>query len=139
MSLGTAIFDMALVGYPLYLTSKNLTSLDPSVQELTKMLNFWLVFGTFGITEQCGITFLPGYYLLKCAILLTLCSDLYSPIVSDMAIKRFCHQYLKVSEKAIVSWNQRALPQVEKIDRQAGGWLSSGRHFFTSWWTTKSE
>lgn len=136
MSIGTAIFDTALIGYPLYLTSKNITAEkteNTHSEELTQLMRFWFVFSGLSVAEGFGVSTIPGYYFLKGILMISLYSDLHSKVVNEMVLTRLCKQYLSVSERAVLWWDQKAVPQVEEIDRRAGGWLSTAKSYLSGW------
>lgn len=138
MSIGTAIFNTSLVCYPLYQTSQ-LFSGDEAAEEAisaadrTRLLRFWFVFGGLGIAEEFGVSTIPGYYLLKAGLMVSLYSDVHSKIVNDIFLGKMCRQYIGLSERAIGWWKQQAAPQVSDLDKRAGGWLSSIKNGVLGW------
>ena len=136
--LGAAVFNTALVSYPLYQTSQLIvggeSNTPVSETERNRLLRFWLVYGGLNITESFGADGIPGYHLLKGAILISMYSDLHSQVINDVLLTRACRQYLNVANRLKGWWNDSAVPKVEQI---SGGWLGTIRSNIslpTGWW-----
>jgi|JI10StandDraft_1071094.scaffolds.fasta_scaffold69008_3 hypothetical protein len=141
-TLGNAIFDTLLVSYPLYQTSQLIlsqtadTNTSPliSTPEERRLLRFWLVYGGLNLTESFGADGIPGFQLLKGAVLISMYSDVHSAAINDILLTRVCRQYLNVANRVKTWWNDSAVPKVEQI---SGGWfgtIKSKLPSTTGWW-----
>lgn len=134
----SAIFDTALVAYPAYETSRyivNCTNSKANVgsggpAEVRRLLRFWFVYGGLNISESFGAEGIPGFFLMKAAILISLYSDVHSNLFNDLLLSRVCNQYVNVADRVRTWWNTNAAPQVQVIDQKTGGVASSIARWF---------
>lgn len=137
--LGAAVFDTLLVSYPLYQTSQLILSQSAPKPEGTlatteerRLLRFWLVYGGLSLTESFGADGIPGYHLLKGAVLVSMYSDVHSAVINDVLLTRVCRQYVNVANRVKSWWNDRAAPKVEQL---SGGWFGTIKSKIPSgWW-----
>lgn len=141
--LGAAVFDTLLVSYPLYQTSQLILSQSTpkssdgtlsaaATAEERRLLRFWLVYGGLNLTESFGADGIPGYHLLKGAVLVSMYSDVHSAVINDVLLTRICKQYVNMANRAKSWWNDSAAPKVEQL---SGGWFGTIRSKIPSgWW-----
>jgi hypothetical protein len=158
---GIAIFDGALVAYPLYQTSKHVsarfqnTNADqdgPSVDQSlvpkrvydasSRWLMFWTTFSVLKITEQFGMGGVPGFHFFKALLLLSMYSAEHGAVMGAL-FPRLCFQYISLSDRVVQWWNETALQRaeaLEKVNKKSGGWLSSAYSSLQMWWSnTKNQ
>lgn len=135
---GVAIFDTALVAYPLYQTSKHIMDTRnvgaegedevdaPIYHAADRWLTFWLTFGLIELVQGFGADGIPGFHLAKAAVLLSLYSVEHATLVGAL-MPRLCGGYIQGADRARKWWNESAIPQV-KTTVQNTSWLSSAKN-----------
>lgn len=123
---GVAIFDSALVAYPLYKTSKhilatrefdmsedNLQGLQDNYEAADRWLTFWLTFGLIELFQGFGGDTIPGFHMAKAAVLLSLYSVEHATLIGAL-MPRVCASYIQGADRAKKWLNDTAVPQVKK-------------------------
>jgi len=148
---GVAIFDSALIIYPLYQTSKyvvngiadklngamgeqeeiDVSEICDSFIEGNRWLTFWLTFGLIQLVQGLGADSIPGFHLVKGIIILSLYSVEHGMVIGSM-IPRICHSYLIGTKKINLWWNESALPKVTEKAREVG-WIRSMARTYLSY------
>jgi hypothetical protein len=153
---GIAIFDGALVAYPLYQTSKHVSSrfqitanqpaLNDEQQNLvlkraydasSRWLMFWTTFGALKITEQFGAGGIPGFHFFKALLLLSMYSSEHGAVMGAL-FPRLCAQYISFSDRVVQWWNdtaQQRAKALEKVNKKSGGWFSTVYSSVHGWWS----
>ena len=121
---GVAIFDSALVAYPLYMTSKHILAardLDDDAEVFDRdayaasdrWLTFWLTFGLVELVQGFGADGIPGFHLAKAAVLLSLYSVEHATLIGAL-IPRVCSSYITAADRGRKWWTESAVPRVKK-------------------------
>lgn len=144
-AVGTAVFDAALVAYPLYETcalvvspaingdAANVNALVKSEADSRRLMRFWFVYGGLNVSERFGADGIPGYHLAKGALLIAMYSDVHSELINSAVLQRACQQYLNLANRIKAWWSSNAVPQIASIDKQSGGWLKSSAETVGGW------
>jgi hypothetical protein len=133
---GVALFDTALVAYPLYQTSRHILDTRdvgggdeddyvdaPIYYASDRWLTFWLTFGLVELLQGFGADGIPGFHLAKALVLLSLYSVEHATLVSAF-MPRVCAGYIQGTDKARKWWNESAIPQV-KTTVENTSWITS--------------
>ena len=133
---GVALFDSALVAYPLYQTSKHilatrnldtdeeddLTCILQAYYAADRWLTFWITFGLVELVQGFGADGIPGFHLAKAALFLSLYSVEHATLV-EAIMPKVCATYITGADRARKWWNESAVPQVTTSVAQNAGWL----------------
>ena len=147
-SLGTAIFDGALVAYPMYKTCEHILSthdimdLDEAVhsyQDSDRWLQFWMTFGMVELVQNAGADNIPGFHFAKAALLLSLYSVEHARLVGSL-IPRFCRSYIGNMDRLRAWWYESAIPKVQdSVQNSWSDFARSSSSKLLRWWNSSSS
>lgn len=141
------VYDAALIAYPLYGTSKHLTSspqTSPQSEsesaarlcEAERWLRFWLTFGGIKLLENMGANSIPFFYVFEGIVLMSMYSAEHSVFVAGI-LPKFCDVYVRSWDRAQQTLNQQTVVTQANTSWLTGAWHAWHKVF--AFWNPSSK